>query len=145
MAWRWLDQDGYSTIQSVKPYHDAEPLYATLPAQPAPAVPVSWERLRTLMDGIPTREEFIGGQRQQYVAKEAVMGWLYEGQLRAEREAALSAAPAVREPLSGDVLYALWASENGLEDCKLCRLNDFTKAARFFEQAHGIAAPGSKP
>ena len=98
VAWRWLDQDGYSTIQSVKPYHDAEPLYATPPAQPAPAapaVPVSWERLRTLMDGIPTREEFIGGQRQQYVAKEAVMGWLYEGQLRAEREAALSAAPAV--------------------------------------------------
>jgi len=64
----------------------------------APAVPVSWDRLRTLMDGIPTREEFIGGQRQKYVAKEEVMGWLYECQLRAEREAAQSAAPAVREP-----------------------------------------------
>ena len=32
-------------------------------------------------------------QRQKYVAKEAVMGWLYESQLRAEREAAQPAEP----------------------------------------------------
>lgn len=72
----------------------------------APAVPVSWDRLRILMDGIPTREEFIGGQRQKYVAKEAVMSWLHEGQLRAEREAAQPAAPAVQVVLRQPNLFA---------------------------------------
>lgn len=107
-------------------------LYAA--PQPAPAVPISWDRLRILMDGIPTREEFIGGQRQQYVAKEAVMGWLYEGQLRAEREAAQSAAPAVREPLSDEQIGRI---SYFCADARGPRVDQF-KFARDIERAHGI-------
>lgn len=68
--------------------------YAPTATAPAQAEPVAWDWLRGVMNGIPTREEFIGGQRQQYVAKEDVMGWLYEGQLRAE----LAAAPQAPAP-----------------------------------------------
>ena len=52
-----------------------------------PAEPVAWDWLRGVMDGIPTREERIGGQREKYIAKEAVMAWLHEGQSRAKRAA----------------------------------------------------------
>lgn len=86
----------------------------------APAVPVSWDRLRTLMDGIPTREEFIGGQRQKYVAKEAVMSWLHEGQLRAEREAAQPAAPAVQVVLRQPNLFASAPAVPLTDTRKLC-------------------------
>lgn len=89
-------------------------------AAPAPAVPVSWDRLRTLMDGIPTREEFIGGQRQKYVAKEAVMSWLHEGQLRAEREAAQPAAPAVQVVLRQPNLFASAPAVPLTDTRKLC-------------------------
>lgn len=56
---------------------------------------VAWDWLRGVMDGIPTREERIGGQRQQYVAKEAVMGWIEEGQSRAKRASAQPQQPAL--------------------------------------------------
>ena len=93
----FVDSNGHSA-KMLKPVHDLMRLLSESAATAVPAVPVSWERLRTLMDGIPTREEFIGGQRQKYVAKEEVMGWLYECQLRSEREA----VPAVREPLTDE-------------------------------------------
>ena len=92
----------------------------TLASPAAPAVPVSWDRLRILMDGIPTREEFIGGQRQKYVAKEAVMSWLHEGQLRAEREAAQPAAPAVQVVLRQPNLFASAPAVPLTDTRKLC-------------------------
>jgi len=47
---------------------------------PYAASPVnSWEWLRGVMDGLPTREEQLGGQRTLYVQKDEVMGWIAEG------------------------------------------------------------------
>ena len=70
-----------------EPQIDGWPLYSGLP--PPAAQPVaSWDWLRGVMGGIPTRMEFIGGQQQAYIAKEAVMGWLHEGQSRAAKSAA---------------------------------------------------------
>ena len=115
----------------------------------APAVPVSWDRLRILMDGIPTREEFIGGQRQKYVAKEAVMSWLHEGQLRAEREAAQPAAPAVQVVLRQPNLFAPapavplteeWIAQFSM-DVPLA-FEQVEKIVRHVEQAHGIGGGG---
>jgi len=46
----------------------------------------SWPWLRGCINGIPKREESIGGQRARYVALDEVLGWIDEG----ERRAALS-------------------------------------------------------
>ena len=71
-------------------------LRAALAAQPADPI-AARSRYETAYAGhqLPhtqtTTSEPV--QRQKYVAKEAVMGWLYESQLRAEREAAQPAEP----------------------------------------------------
>lgn len=46
--------------------------------------------------------------------------------------------PPQREPLRYQQIRDLWARDNGLEDCNLCKLDDFIAAVRFVEAAHGI-------
>lgn len=116
-----------------EPQIDGWPLYSGLPppaAQPA----ASWDWLRGVMGGIPTRMEFIGGQQQAYIAKEAVMGWLHEGQSRAAKSAA---AQPMRQPLAESQLRALIERECG----PVQRISDMTWAiaiARAIERVHGI-------
>ena len=50
---------------------------------PVPMV-VSWPWLRGVISAIPTRVEKSGGQNQRYVALDEVLGWLEEGQRRAD-------------------------------------------------------------
>lgn len=49
---------------------------------------------------------------------------------------------AVREPLSDEQVRRWWERDNGLEDCNLCKLDDFMKAVRAVEAAHGITKGG---
>lgn len=112
----------------------------------AVAEPVAWDWLRGVMDGIPTREERIGGQREKYVAKEAVMGWLHEGQSRAK----LAAPPQrEREPRTDEQVECATCEGDG-------RLTDPAQCARcgYFGcgtvECHdcggsGISAPASAP
>lgn len=58
---------------------------------------------------------------------------------------AVYAAPppkSVREPLSDEQVRRWWERDNGLEDCNLCKLDDFMKAVRAVETAHGITKGG---
>ena len=48
--------------------------------------------------------------------------------------------PAKREPLTTGQIRKWWASENGLEDCDMAKLDDFEKVVRAIEAAHGIGA-----
>lgn len=41
-------------------------------------------------------------------------------------------------PLTDDQVWFLWASENGIEDCDMCKLDDFKQVFRYVEKAHGI-------
>ena len=95
----YQSDDGMNSMKHYAKEHHAAitALRAALaePVAAAVAEPVAWDWLRGVIDGIPTREEYIGGQREKYVSKEAVMGWLHEGQSRAMR-----AAPPQREPLT---------------------------------------------
>jgi len=50
---------------------------------PVPMV-VSWPWLRGVISAIPTRVEKSGGQNHRYVALDEVLGWLEEGQRRAD-------------------------------------------------------------
>ncbi len=50
-------------------------------------------------------------------------------------QAAHGKAPA---PLTDDAIWFLWASENGLEDCNMCKLDDFKKVFQYVENACGI-------
>lgn len=47
-------------------------------------------------------------------------------------------APPKAVPLTPERIHDLWASENGLEDCDMCKLTEFTTVVRFVEQLHGI-------
>lgn len=45
---------------------------------------------------------------------------------------------AERQPLTDAQIQAWWASENGLEDADMCKLNDFRQVVRAVEAKHGI-------
>ena len=60
----------------------------------------------------------------------------------ADRVDWLDAPPPARvRPLTEVQLYDWWRSENGLEDCTMSTLRDFTKVVRAVERARGIASP----
>jgi hypothetical protein len=46
--------------------------------------------------------------------------------------------PAAPVPLTLAKILAMWGSENGLEDCDLCKFDDFVQVVRFIESASGI-------
>ncbi len=46
--------------------------------------------------------------------------------------------PVAREPLTDEDLRKWWASGNGLEDCDMCKLADFTTVVRAVEEMHRI-------
>jgi hypothetical protein len=46
--------------------------------------------------------------------------------------------PAKREPLTPEQIRKWWGSENGLEDCVMTKIDDFTQVVRAIEAAHGI-------
>lgn len=46
--------------------------------------------------------------------------------------------PVEREPLTVSQIRDWWASENGLEDCEMCKLTDFLRVVRAVEEKHGI-------
>jgi hypothetical protein len=45
-------------------------------------------------------------------------------------------------PLTLAKIRAMWGSENGLEDCDLCKFDDFVQVVRFIESASGITEKG---
>jgi hypothetical protein len=51
---------------------------------------------------------------------------------------ALYTSPPKAAPLTEFQIHKVWSSENGLEDCDMCKLTDFTTVVRFVEQLHGI-------
>jgi hypothetical protein len=50
--------------------------------------------------------------------------------------------PAAPVPLTLAKIRAMWGSENGLEDCNLCKFDDFVQVVRFIESASGITEKG---
>jgi hypothetical protein len=46
--------------------------------------------------------------------------------------------PAKREPLTPEQIRKWWGSENGLEDCVMTKIDDFTQVVRAVEAHHGI-------
>ena len=46
--------------------------------------------------------------------------------------------PAQRKPLSTKEIREWWASENGLEDCAMSKLDDFEQVVRAVEAKHNI-------
>jgi len=52
-----------------------------------PSLIGSWPWLRGVINGIPKREEFLGGQRTRYVQLDEVLAWIDEGEKRAAQTA----------------------------------------------------------
>lgn len=59
----------------------------------------------------------------------------------------LYSAPVAQpaEPLTDAEISKWWASENGLEDCEMCKIEDFFKVVRAIEAHHGIKASTNQP
>ena len=47
-------------------------------------------------------------------------------------------AQAGAVPLTVSQIREWWASENGLEDCEMCKITDFLRVVRAVEEKHGI-------
>lgn len=59
--------------------------------------------------------------------------------VRGLEAAALAAPPApTAQPLSDEQIRNWWGSDNGLEDCDMCKVDDFTQVVRAIERHHGI-------
>ncbi len=50
----------------------------------------------------------------------------------------LEASQAQRVPLTDAQIHDWWRSENSLEDCDMCRFEDFAQVVRAFELKYGI-------
>jgi hypothetical protein len=46
--------------------------------------------------------------------------------------------PQQRKPLTDAEIRKWWGRDNGLEDCDMCKIDDFVKVVRAIEAAHGI-------
>jgi len=101
------------------------------PAQPVIA-PTNAEGV--LMPKVPT-DEILEAIVKEFEFQEADWMWhpktMYQRILDAARK---GIAPEWVRLTSADI-REMWQSENGLEDCDLCKIDDFKKAARFFEAA----------
>lgn len=65
------------------------------------------------------------------------LNWNDQEQAFLMRFAAL-VAEAEREPLTDEEIREWWASGNGLEDCDMCKLADFSAVVRAVEEMHRI-------
>jgi hypothetical protein len=54
----------------------------------------------------------------------------------------LYTAPPAPVPLTLAKIRAMWGGKNGLEDCDLCKFDDFVKVVRFIESASDITEKG---
>ena len=55
----------------------------------------------------------------------------------------LKAAQPAPVPLTLAKIRTMWGSENGLEECDLCKFDDFVQVVRFIESASGITEKGN--
>jgi len=51
---------------------------------------------------------------------------------------ALYTTPQQRKQLTYEEIRKWWARDNDLEDCDMCKIDDFVKVVRAIEAAHGI-------
>lgn len=58
--------------------------------------------------------------------------------LEAVRGTPPTQAQAGAVPLTVSQIREWWASENGLEDCEMCKITDFLRVVRAVEEKHGI-------
>jgi hypothetical protein len=66
--------------------------------------------------------------------------WAEFEKARNKFAASIATPPAAPPPLSVKQIHDWWASENGLEDCDMCKLEDFAKVVQAVEKAHNIGA-----
>ena len=140
VAWMWRDQDGLSTIQSVKPNHDATPLYTN----PVPAVPTPlpentiranaeavelWNALQDLLfecDGVTYVK---APSRETYNRTFALL----------QKKNHLAPQPVALTPLTDEQIKSirrdLWPVQMDSYE-----LGSFQEFARAIEAAHGIGA-----
>jgi len=55
-----------------------------------------------------------------------------------QRVQMLYTTPQQRKPLTDEEIRKWWARDNDLEDCDMCKIDDFVKVVRAIEAAHGI-------
>jgi hypothetical protein len=68
-------------------------------------------------------------------------GWtLQDCKICGESATAYVSPKQPAEALTDKEISMWWASENGLEDCDMCRIEDFLKVVRAVEAKHGIKA-----
>ena len=102
-----------------------------------------------------TKDEWVNSvmeQAQVFASAWSLVGSRFDsgnGLENAEEEkkalrAMLTTPPAAPVPLTLAKIRAMWGSENGLEDCDLCKFDDFVQVVRFIESASGITEKGQQ-
>ena len=80
----------------------------------------------------------ISGTDRQWVKFPTSYIGVYTNEQVAELFELLPKEPAQRKQLTTQEIREWWASENGLEDCKMSKMDDFEKVVHAVEAKHGI-------
>ena len=73
-----------------------------------------------------------------YTAQAALNLYKNSRNLDTSQERVHETAKSEQMPLTAKEISMWWASENGLEDCEMSRIEDFLQVVRAVEQRHGI-------
>lgn len=110
----------------------------------ARAVLAKWGQPQAVAGGEPVKRVFIVATGEEHEGEATYTRYDDAPPPLCDSECLYTAPPpqAVREPLTDEQVRRWWQRENGLEDCDLCKLDDFMKVARAVEAAHGITKGG---
>ena len=86
----------------------------------------------------PTDDEIVALADATRTAEGGANGYILPISFTRAVLAKWGAQPVACEPLTTSQIRDWWASDNGLEDCDMCKLTDFLRVVRAVEEKHGI-------
>lgn len=124
---KWCGWNGCGKTGAAGTYHDCA--YPDCVAQQV-AVPQGWK----MVPVEPTHEMVIA-------SRDVAMAYQnYKAMLAAAPQPPQADASPQRQLMTDEEIRDWWASENGLEDCDMCKQDDFAKVVRAVEARQGIVA-----
>ena len=96
------------------------------------------EKMVEALEQIASFDKYEPAGPAAYTAQAALNRYKNSRNLDTSQERVHETAKSEQMPLTAKEISLWWASENGLEDCEMSRIEDFLQVVRAVEQRHGI-------